>query len=166
MNYIYDDDYMMIIENILSNSEFIKLKNAKHHGDNRLDHSLRVSYSAYKLSKLLGLDYVSTARAGLLHDFFFSSENPTAKELFRCNFTHAREAANNAIKHFNISPKEEDIIVSHMFPVNIVPPKYMEGWVVTMADKAIATCEHLACWSRKLKLATNLFILFIINCLR
>lgn len=164
MNSIYsDDDFMMIINNILGNSEFIKMKDLRHHGHNKLEHSLKVSHSAYKISKFLGLDYISTARAGLLHDFFFISEKPSAKELLRCNFVHAKEAADNAMKHFYISNKEKDIIVSHMFPLNLRPPKYLEGWIVTMMDKIVASCEHMSFFGRRLKLSTNLFILFIIN---
>ena len=34
-----------------------------------------------------------------------------------------------------MNPMVEDIILRHMFPLNIRPPKYKESWVVTMMDK-------------------------------
>ena len=32
----------------------------------------------------------------------------------------------------------ENSIVRHMFPLNIIPPKYKEGWVITYADKVLS----------------------------
>jgi uncharacterized protein len=31
-----------------------------------------------------------------------------------------------------------NIILRHMFPLNIVPPRYIEGWVVTYVDKKVS----------------------------
>ena len=31
-----------------------------------------------------------------------------------------------------------DIIIKHMFPLNIKPPKYIEGWIVTLVDKLVS----------------------------
>ena len=31
-----------------------------------------------------------------------------------------------------------NIIERHMFPLNIIPPKYKEGWVVTYVDKKVS----------------------------
>ena len=42
------DEYFKIVEDILSNNEFKKLKKEKHHGTNRYIHSLRVSLGVYK----------------------------------------------------------------------------------------------------------------------
>ena len=52
-------------------------------------------------------------------------------------FVHAKEALENSKKTFPelINPKIEDIIVKHMFPLNIAIPKYKETWVVTYMDK-------------------------------
>ena len=66
------DDYTILVEDILENEEFNKLDTIEHHGTSRLKHSKRVSYYSYKVCKSLHLDYIAAARAGLLHDFFFS----------------------------------------------------------------------------------------------
>ena len=37
-----------------------------------------------------------------------------------------------------MNKKVENIILRHMFPLNKIPPKYLEGWLVTFADKAVS----------------------------
>ena len=63
------------------------------------------------------------------------------KKLFeKHGFVHARQAAENAWKYFPeyMDKKREDIILRHMFPLNIRPPKYIESWIVTMSDKYVS----------------------------
>jgi len=167
MNYIYkDNNFIKIVDHILNNQDFNKIKEARHHGSNRFDHSLRVSYYSYRISRFFGFDYEEAAKAALLHDFFMTDNQSSLKDAIISNFVHAKEAANNAMKYFELSLKEEDIIVTHMFPINIVPPKYIEGWVVTSVDKVVATYEHLLFFSVKIKLAYNLLALFLVNYIR
>ena len=45
-------------------------KYIQHGSTTTLDHSIAVSYLAYRLARKLDLDYISVARAGLLHDFY------------------------------------------------------------------------------------------------
>ena len=70
MSRIKDSKYLMIVDDILKNKEFMKMNEVKHHDSNRLDHSLKVSFYSYKIAKRLHLNYVDVARGGLLHDFF------------------------------------------------------------------------------------------------
>ena len=52
MNYLsLDKEYKSIVESILENKKFIEINNCKHHGITRLEHSIRVSYFSYKISK-------------------------------------------------------------------------------------------------------------------
>ncbi len=44
---------------------------------------------------------------------------------------------------FSINKIEEDIILKHMFPLNIDIPKYRESWIVTVADKISASIEFI-----------------------
>ena len=69
-----DKAYNYIINNIINNKDFLKIDSCRHHGITRLEHSLRVSYYSYKVSKFLKLDARQTARAGLLHDFFIDEQ--------------------------------------------------------------------------------------------
>lgn len=138
-------EYYEIVNEILNHEEFIKRKNYMHHGKISVyDHSLKVSIMAYKISKKLKIgDYKKAAIGGLLHDFYYRpwQNNKNKKPLFKKHgFTHAKEALENSKKYFPnyIDEKTSNIILRHMFPLNIIPPKYKESWIVTIADKIVS----------------------------
>lgn len=158
-----DLQYMSIVNNILDNDEFLKIKQIEHHGISRYDHSLKVSYYSYKIAKVLHLDYEQTAVGGLLHDFFLSPENRTQKERLKSVFTHPKQAVAMARTQFELTKKEEDMIRSHMFPINLSVPKYAESWIVSLVDKCVATNEFAIKFRFRLKYAYNLFLLFAIS---
>lgn len=164
MNYqINDIEYKEIIKDIMKNKQFKKMKMIEHHGITRLDHSLKVSYYSYKVSKLLHLDYKETARGGLLHDFFFSPDERNAKDKLKSTFTHPKKALETANANFKLSQKEQDMIVSHMFPIYISIPKYLESWIVSIVDKAVAVSELSFKFKFKFRYAYNIALLFIIG---
>lgn len=138
-------EYYEIVKDILENKEFQKRKEYPHHEDESVyKHSLKVSILAYRLAKKNGFDYRSAAIGGLLHDFYSEPwQNKKKKtKLFKMHgFVHAKEACVNAEKEFGalITPKIKDIITKHMFPLNITPPKYVESWIVTFADKVASS---------------------------
>lgn len=137
-------EYYEIIHEILQSDEFQKRKQYKHHGDISVyDHSLAVSKLAYILAKKMNKDYKSAAIGGLLHDFYDKpwQENIEKKPLLQKHgFVHAKEAMINANKYFPnlMNEKINNIILRHMFPLNKIPPKYIESWLVSMADKYIS----------------------------
>ena len=106
---IIDKQYQKIVSDIIESEEFNKLKDINHHGITRYEHSLKVSYRAYKIAKVLKLDYKATARGGLLHDFFISSNEKTHKESVKLTFTHPRIARDNAHYLFMTNIKEDDV---------------------------------------------------------
>ena len=154
-----DDNYMNIVGNILDNDEFNEIRRIEHHGTTRFDHSVRVSYYSYKISKALHLDYIETARAGLLHDFFISDEDRNAKDKVVSTFVHPKEAVVNADRVFGINEKEKNIIRAHMFPINLTLPRYAESWIVSLVDKVVGTYE----FSKKFGYVANIYILFLLN---
>lgn len=104
------------------------------------DHSLRVSFDSYRIAKRLGLNYEACAIGGLLHDFYdkpWQSNVSNNKFFQKHGFVHAAQARMNAKKTFPhlMNPLIEDIIMKHMFPLNIIPPRYLESWLVTLVDK-------------------------------
>lgn len=142
--YEKDLEYMNIVKDILSNEDFMNVGKITHHKIKRLDHLLRVSYKSYRITKFLHLDYKSTARAGLLHDFFYEDTNvmkfwPRVKLLF----THPRRAYKNSKKYFEINRLERDIILSHMFPVGIRIPLRFESWIVDIVDDTSSISERI-----------------------
>ena len=168
INHSVENDlrYRKIVKNILDNEEFNKIKNIEHHGITRYDHSLKVSYYSYKIAKTLKLDYRQVARGGLLHDFFLSAEDRTFKDKFLSTFVHPKKAEKNAIKYFDVTEKEADMIRSHMFPVNLTIPRYAESWVVNIVDKVVGIYEFGMKYSKQLRYASNLYLLFLINILK
>lgn len=158
-----DSKYLRIVRDILENDEFQKTKNITHHGMTRFDHSVRVSYYSYKIAKLLFLDYKDVARAGLLHDFFFTdNKSIRIKTRVYTLYNHPKFALSNASKNFNLSDKEKDIIRSHMFPVNIYAPRYLESWIVDLVDNIVAIYEASTRFGKTMhKFSTAIFILFL-----
>lgn len=170
MNYEekYDDrQYLSIVGDILDDEKFVKIKEITHHGLDRMGHSLRVSYYSYKISKILGLNYESAARGGLLHDFFFEiNVKASPKTRLQTLVNHPKYALHNANKYFNLSDMEKDIIVSHMFPVSIKPPKYAEGWIVNLVDDAVAIAEISYKARTKISYAFNFLLILMFTYLR
>ena len=154
---------MSIVNNILDNDEFLKIRQIEHHGISRYDHSLKVSYYSYRIAKALHLDYEQTAIGGLLHDFFLSPEDRTQKDRLVSVFTHPKQAVDMAKSQFDLTTKEIDMIRSHMFPIKLSVPKYAESWIVSMVDKCVATNEFAIKFRFRLKYAYNLFLLFAIS---
>lgn len=137
--------YYEIVRHIVESPEFQKRKNFKHHEDCSVyEHCIEVSYLSYKICKKLGLYSRDAAIGGVLHDFYYKpwQENVEKKDSFfkQHGFVHAGEALDNSIEHFPefVNTRVSDIILRHMFPLNIHPPKYPESWVVTFADKFVS----------------------------
>ena len=159
-----DINYYKLVDDIINDNEFKKIDNCIHHGISRFDHSCRVSYYSYKVTRLLKLNYKEVARAGLLHDFFLS-ENNTKKEKMKSMFVHSKKSLKNSEELFNLSEREKDIIYTHMFPLNVNRvPKYMESWIVSFVDKLVAIYEFSYTFKRKvlLKYQNAMVILLII----
>ncbi len=168
MQSIYKDQkFTHIVSDILENKEFKKIKEIKHHGLNRLDHSLRVAFYSYKIAKFLKLDYVAVARGGLLHDFFYEvNEDKSLPKKIKNLVEHPTYALEMASSKFELNEKEKNIIVSHMFPVSISLPKYLESWIVDLVDDVVALCEIYKAHSAYLKPLTNMMALFLLNLFR
>lgn len=154
---------MNIIRNYINNENFQKTREIEHHGITRFEHSLKVSYYSYRVAKALRLDFEEAAVGGLLHDFFLSPEEMSKKEKVESYFTHPKLALQTALSEFDLTVKEQDMIRSHMFPMNISVPKYMESWIVSVVDKCIATEELSIKFKFKIKYAYSLLMLFAIG---
>ena len=164
MNHILDDEqYCTIVSDILSNEEFDKIKKINHHGITRYEHSLKVSYYAYRLAKTLKLNAVETARAGLLHDFFINSNNETKISKIVSTFTHPYKVVNTVSNNFKVSDRELDIIKTHMFPVTFTPPKYLESWIVDLIDDVASIYERGKTMKHEIKTAVSFAFVFLIN---
>ena len=148
-----------IKQEITSNQKYQSLKNDYHHGLNRYIHIMHVAKISYYISKFLKLDYISTTRGALLHDFFNEDEYLDKKGLEKPRI-HPFLSLNNAKKYFNLNTKEQNIIISHMYPIGKIKPIFIESWVVTIVDKSVATYEYIR-YKYKDKLVLD--FIFLIN---
>ena len=142
-----EEEFLTIVDDILNNKEFLRRKEYKHHGNTSVyEHSFAVAYYAYMMSKKLHLNkrkIKNTAIAGILHDFYYNdwTKNKEKTPFFKKHgFVHAKEAKENSIKHFPkyMNKRITNAIERHMFPLNIIPPAHIEGWLVTISDKFVS----------------------------
>ena len=112
-------------------------------------HSIRVACLAVWLADRLRLwrrvDLRSLVRAALLHDYFLYDWHDWDGGAHALHgFTHGGAALRNAVRDFRLNHVERDSIRCHMFPMTPKPPSYVEGWLVTAADKLSATRETVS----------------------
>ena len=79
----------------------------------------------------------------MLHDMFlYDWRKPNSSGGLHA-FKHGRIAYENASKIFELNDKEKDMILKHMWPVTIKPPKYPETFILTLVDKYCALEESI-----------------------
>lgn len=132
-------EYKKIYKEFIKNPKYKKLSKENHHGTSRIEHINRVAKMSYEISKFFKLDYISTARGALMHDFFLNDELDSLNtKRFK---THPEKAYQNSSKYFEVNKKEKDIILSHMFPITTKMPKYKESHIVNFSDKVVSIYE-------------------------
>lgn len=150
MPYREDDEFMAYVGHLIEKPSVQRLKGITHHiHSNRLEHSINVSYTSYKIAKKFGWNARSTARGALLHDLFYYDWRETKFKKSHA-WVHPRLAVQNARKITKLNRVEEDIIIKHMWGATLAPPRYKESFVVTMVDKYWAIKEATAPWRQKL----------------
>ena len=141
---IYDDEYLAIIKDLLNTKELQILKTNIQHGDiTTYEHVRSVSYISYRICKKWGLNYRAAARAGLLHDLVYYDWHVKDKSHRFHGYRHPGFALHNALKLTKLSDLEKDIIIRHMWPLTIIPPKYIEAMIVSCVDKYCAAKETM-----------------------
>lgn len=132
------------IKDIVHHPKVLEMKKYSHHCETTCyQHCLNVSYYNYRICKFFHLDARSAARAGMLHDLFLYDWHEHTKKTgdhFHA-MTHPKAALENAKKYFDLNPLEEEIILKHMWPVTLTPPKHREVFIICIADKYCGSCE-------------------------
>jgi len=139
-----NQEFQNIIKDIIQNPTVQEMKKYRQHFDTScFDHCYIASYYCYLISKRLNLDYISCARAAMLHDLFlYDWRQKNGRKGFHA-YTHGKTALQNAEKLFQLNEKEKDIIKKHMWPVTISLPKSKEAFLLTFVDKYCAIEESL-----------------------
>ena len=151
-----NEEFNNIIMPIVSNSEYHKTKNCVHHGMDRYSHMMRVAYYSYKVTKFCHLDYRSTTRGAVLHDFFLDEYDEKKAHML---VNHPKIALENSKKYFDLNDLEQDIIRAHMFPVGKTLPRYLESWIVNVVDDIACFYERSYVLKENMSVACSMVIL-------
>ncbi len=139
-----DEEYIGASRDILENKKFQSMKNYVQHGRTScLAHCVAVSYLSYLTCKKRGWDAASVARGGLLHDFFlydWHEHYEKTGDRFH-GLSHPRVALENAEREFKLNFVERDVILNHMWPLTLLPPRFKESYVVMYNDKLCSVRE-------------------------
>ena len=128
-------EFVELTRELLDSEQVRMMGRWKHHGPvTTLDHSLFVAFSTYRVARMLRLDVRSAVRGALLHDLYLYDPGN------QC-FDHPRFAARNAAALTPLTPKERNIILSHMWPLGGAFPRSLEAWMVDLVDTVCAGLE-------------------------
>ena len=141
--------FCSIIKPYTDHSLVQSMKKYLQHGSvSTYEHSLNVAKMCYWVDKRLplNLDGRALLTSAILHDFYlYDWHNKSTNKVHGLHgFSHPGIAAENAKKYFKITPKEENAIRSHMWPLTITAlPKSREAWILCFVDKYCAIQEIL-----------------------
>lgn len=142
----------MEIENMKCEGRLTETKKYIQHGPYSVyDHCVRVSELSIEIQKWIKIpvNERSLVRGALLHDYFLYDWHDSKNGHHMHGFTHPKTALDNATRDYNLTSVEKDIILHHMFPLTLIPPKHVEGWIVCAADKICAIEETLEPYMEK-----------------
>ena len=107
------------------------------------DHSLFVTSMCIRISKMfkIKVNEKSMIRGALLHDYFLYDWHEPTKQKKLHGFKHPKIALENAKKEYDLNKIEQNMILRHMFPLTLTPPKYRESVILCISDKLCATYE-------------------------
>ncbi len=136
---------------VLKSKLFKKSFKQKHHLHTTVGkHSLQVALWSLKIADYLSSHGISVdtglvVRAALLHDLGMIGRDRKYKNNLECSRRHPVEsvlAAKRIIGH--LSPKMENAILNHMWPLSPNPPSSWEGLAVSLGDKAASIADLIS----------------------
>ena len=135
--------YLDLVRPLLDTDEVQSMGQWNHHfGVTTFEHSLFVSYVAFRIARKLHMDYYAAARAGLLHDLYLYSPYRSDSHPGNQCFYHPIAALENAKALVpDLTDAEQNSIVSHMWPLAYHMPRCKLAFVISFADKLCATLE-------------------------
>lgn len=130
------------VEDLMQNETVQKMKTFPHHKKISTHfHSVYVAYSCHKLGKIIGIETRDLTRGALLHDLYLYDWH-TEKHEEKHAWYHPKMAAINAEKYvMPLTDKQRDMILAHMWPLHLLPPKSLDGFILTFCDKHCANMD-------------------------
>ena len=144
----YDSIIHLYGEDILNSEGMNDSKKYIQHGDTSVyDHCVSVADMSLKIANTLNLknyNTVTLVRGSLLHDYFLYDWHEKDESHRLHGYHHSEKALSNAKRDFELDEVEEDMIRSHMFPLNISKvPRHKESVILCLADKLVSAAEVL-----------------------
>jgi len=159
-NKMYESELKIYANDILESENFKKTKEFIQHGNMSVqEHCINVAKTSLHMKYKLGITCNTSdlVRGALLHDYFLydwhKSDKVNSHRLH--GFFHPARALYNAKKEYDITARQADIIIKHMWPLTVVPPMCREAWIVTTADKYCSLMETLHIHKGRVHANTN-----------
>ncbi|MBQ4529091.1 MAG: phosphohydrolase [Lachnospiraceae bacterium] len=130
-------DFNEYMNELLADRKIQRMSQFIQHGDTTcLMHCKTVAYySVVFVNKFhIKVDMKSLIRGALLHDYFLYDWHEQKLGNLH-GFYHPGIALRNAMRDYELTKREMDIIKKHMFPLTLYLPMYKETWVVCLMDK-------------------------------
>lgn len=145
---MYENELKKYANDILESRNFRSTREHIQHGNMSVnEHCINVAKtSLYIRNKLrIKCNTRDLVRGALLHDYFLydwhNSDEAAPHKLH--GFFHPAKSLRNAQKEYQLTARQVDIIIKHMWPLTVVPPMCREAWIVTAADKYCSLMETL-----------------------
>ena len=132
---------------IRKSRRFQKAERIKHHKEtNVATHSEETAMYGRRICGWLKKHNVDVneedvVQACLLHDIGMTDEDVSGSSSWKKAYKHPERGEEIARKEYHANEVQCDAIKRHMWPICIIPPKSLEGWVVIAADKACSIHE-------------------------
>jgi len=139
--------FLEILSLYAANEYVLNMKTYQQHGTvSTYAHCENVARVSFWISRRFSIpvdDYVLITGA-FLHDFFLYDWHIPDTHPPLHGFSHAAAACRNAVRYFHVGPKEQAVILCHMWPLNITcVPSSREAVIVCIADKICTLIETL-----------------------
>ena len=129
-------------EDIIHSESFEKAKHVPHHIHYTVAiHSVEAAVYALLITRwlkkhhtALKVDEREVVRAALLHDIGMTLDEIHDSPSYRKAFSHPKEGHRIARDVYHLNKIQLEAIRRHMWPIGIIPPRHLMGWIIVMAD--------------------------------